>query len=193
MLLPVLSCCQPYPDKHNRRLDASTLPFLYLQHTLAFPDGCIVYSMKTTNQSFKRLIILSALLLLSGITVVSACELSFKLHGSDGSSQSIRPGSTVPVKLGSSYTLDIEFVEDHRNCHVPPEDTIFLLNDEKWKAAKTDQSLQLTSDVAWVMQSRTLNTAGISFTAKQSGTQVLNIIRECVKGGIDEIFNFKVQ
>lgn len=122
-----------------------------------------------------------------------ACEMAFRLTGPDGKEMRILPGSTVALQKGADYTLAVEFIEDHRNCVIPPEETLFMLDGEKWRANKTTQALVLRSAISWTQNSKTLNTAVIPFTAGESGTAVLNISRVCPKAGYDESFTFAVK
>ena len=121
-----------------------------------------------------------------------ACEMVFHLTGPDASDVRVLPGSTIPLQLGAEYSLQVEFTEDHRNCSVPPEDTLFLLDGSKWKTSKTTLDLVLLQDIKWEELSRTLNSCTISFIADKSGPSVLQIIRDCKKGGYDESFTFTV-
>ncbi len=134
---------------------------------------------------------LSAFFLL-GASGAAACELSFKLIDETGVSRRILPGATVALDKFATYTLRIEFVEDHRNCLYEPEDTLFLLDDAKWRPQKDEQGLVLSAPIVWKVKTRTLNTSDIVFSAAASGTYDLRIIRECSKGGYDESIIFSV-
>ena len=121
-----------------------------------------------------------------------ACEMAFRITGPDGAEMRILPGSTIALRKGAEYTLRVEFTEDHRNCAIPPDETVFMLDGGKWRVNKTAQALVLRSAIAWTAVSRTQNTAVITFTAGAGGTTVLNVSRDCPKAGYDESFTFVV-
>jgi len=123
----------------------------------------------------------------------SACEMAFKLVDGTGSSRKILPGSTIALDAGKSYTIKVEFTEDHRNCLLEPEDTLFLLDGAKWRVNKEDQGLVLTKAVTWFESGKSLNLTDLVFKAATPGKYGLTILRECAKGGYDEVINFVVK
>jgi hypothetical protein len=142
-------------------------------------------------QKHKKTIILLMLLTLPAFGLF-ACEMVFYLSGPEVSNQKVLPGSTLSLKQGELYSLKVEFTEDHRNCSIPAEDTLFLLDGSKWKPTKTSLNLLLLQETNWVENSKTLNTTVLEFKADKSGLAVLQILRDCKKGGYDEAFNFLV-
>jgi hypothetical protein len=140
-----------------------------------------------------RRLFLTAALALLALSLASACEMSFKLVDASGASRRVLPGATIPLKAGSSYVLSVEFVEDHRNCAVPPGDTRFLLDGAAWRPNAKDQGLALSKAIAWIEEGRTANRADISFTAGAAGSCELGILRDCPKGGYDESIVFVVR
>jgi hypothetical protein len=142
-------------------------------------------------QKHKKTIVLFLLLILPAFGLF-ACEMVFYLSGPEFSNQKVLPGSTLSLEQGETYSMKIEFTEDHRNCTVPAEDTLFLLDGSKWKTSKTTLNLLLQQEINWVENSRTLNTTILEFKADKSGLAVLQILRDCRKGGYDEAFNFLV-
>jgi hypothetical protein len=136
---------------------------------------------------------LAAILLAATVVAVPACEMVFKLADSGGTVRRILPGASIALNKGAAYTLQVDFTEDHRNCKVEPEETLFLLDDAKWKAGKAGQGLALKGPIEWTVNSRTFNTSEIGFTAHTAGSYNLRIIRECPKAGYDEAFIFVVR
>ncbi|AEV28053.1 hypothetical protein SpiGrapes_0189 [Sphaerochaeta pleomorpha str. Grapes] len=136
--------------------------------------------------------VLVLLLLSFAVSALFACEMVFHLSGPDSSNVRVLPGSTIALQQGAEYSLQVEFTEDHRNCTIPPEDTLFLLDGSKWKTSKTNLDLVLLQDIRWEEMSRYLNFCTLSFTADKKGQSVLQIIRDCRKGGYDESFTFLV-
>jgi hypothetical protein len=148
--------------------------------------------MRIATFDAKKIMVALALTL-AAFWSASACEMSFKLVDSSGSSRKLLPGSTIDLESGKSYALKVEFVEDHRNCLIPPEDTLFLLGDAKWRVGKEEQGLVLAKAIAWTESGRSLNLADLAFTAKKPGSYRLRLQRACAKGGYDEIFTFMVK
>lgn len=118
------------------------------------------------------------------------CEFSYTLTQADGSSQSLRPGTDIHLDQGETYTLIVSFTEDHGNCKLTPEDTDFLLDEEKWKASKDYLTLKLIDIIVWNDLDSRHHTTEISFCAAVTGKCELEIIRDCDKGGYDEILRF---
>ena len=123
-----------------------------------------------------------------------ACEFVYTLISEDGSTQSIRPGSDIDLDLNNTYTLKVVLVEDHRNCHLTPEDTDFLLEEEKWKITKDYLPLQLLSEISWSSRDKRHHKVEISFQAVMTGTSSLEVLRDCdKKEGYDEYLHFVVK
>jgi hypothetical protein len=122
-----------------------------------------------------------------------ACEMSYTLTDAAGGSRSIVPGSPVNLQKGETYSLFVSFTEDHGNCTVAPEETVFLLDEEKWKASKNHLPMQLLSDIEWKDTSSNSHEAELKFKAVQTGRWDLEVLRECDrKGGYDEYLIFSV-
>lgn len=145
------------------------------------------------NNAMVRRILIAALILTLGAAAAFACEMSFTLEGQSFTSMSILPGSTVKLSEGQSYKITVEFNEDHRNCKVPADETLFLLNGEKWRVNKETHALLLKSAIEWDAVTNTKNVIVLEFTASVKGEQVIQIARECSKGGYDEEITFVVE
>ncbi len=122
-----------------------------------------------------------------------ACVLELKLVGPDGKESIVRPGSAVTLARGAAYTLVVRYVEDHGNCKIAPEKTAFILGDEKWRPAKEGQALALKANPSWVDDGRSAHVARLEFIAALQGPVTLEIVRDCPKGGIDELVRFDVR
>jgi hypothetical protein len=117
-----------------------------------------------------------------------ACDITYTLDG-----QPMIPGALTTLAAGSTHTLRVTFTEDHGRCTVPAADTIFLLNDEKWKPGKSHLPLTITETIAWeTVDSRTHETV-VNFTAGTPGDAALQVVRECPRGGYDETLRFTVR
>ncbi len=139
----------------------------------------------------KRYLLVTALLLSLALPLF-ACEMEFRLSGPAMADMRILPGSTIALEKGSSYTLQVVFTEDHRNCKIPPEDTLFMLDKQKWRVDKTEQALVLHRAIVWQTSAKRTNETTLLFVASEQGQRVLNIIRTCTKGGYDEEIIFSV-
>ncbi len=122
-----------------------------------------------------------------------ACEMHFSLISPDGEEDQVYPGRETVLHHDVTYALRIEFVEDHRNCVMPPEDTVYLLDEEKWNTEKDHLSLQLVSAGQWEETSARGWVQELQFTAAQKGSASLEVLRDCPKGGYDEYLFFSVQ
>jgi hypothetical protein len=139
----------------------------------------------------KRFFLIGFLLLSLSLSLF-ACEMEFRLSGSAMTDMRVLAGSTIALEKGGSYTLQVIFNEDHRNCKIPPEDTLFMLDKQKWRVDKSEQGVVLQSPIVWRTTTKTTNETTLSFVASQEGQKVLNIIRICSKGGYDEEIIFSV-
>jgi len=135
---------------------------------------------------------LIGILMLSLFLPLWACEMEFRISGPAMSDMRILPGSTIALEKGEPYSLRVIFSEDHRNCKVPPEDTLFMLDKQKWRVDKTEQGVVLQDPITWMTTSKNTNVTTISFVASLEGQRVLNICRICSKGGYDENIIFSV-
>ena len=120
-----------------------------------------------------------------------ACEFTYMLKGPDGSESRITPASKVTLEEGAQYTLSVSYREDHKHCIVAPQDTMFLVEDERWKSGKDYLPLQLVSAGSWVSDGRS-HTTSLTFTAAKPGDCALEIVRECTRGGYTAALKFMV-
>jgi len=126
-------------------------------------------------------------------TAALACEMNFTIFSSDGETVGVRPGKSVTLETEQTYTMAVEFVQDHRQCIVPAGDTVFLLEEEKWKTGKDYLPLLLLSQSGWREVAPGIWEQEIVFSAQESGTAALEVIRDCPKGGYDETLLFKIK
>ena len=130
-------------------------------------------------------------MILGGVRLF-ACEFTYTLTDPSGKQSRIIPGSTVPLIAGTTYTLTVVYKEDHNNCKVPAEDTLFLVEEERWRENKDYLALRLISSTGWSVTARRPHSAGVTFTAGKTGLWVMEIIRECDRGGYKEKLLFSV-
>jgi len=142
------------------------------------------------------ILVVTALALVVGVSLAMACEFQFELMSPDGSVQRIMPNREVDLELGKSYTLEVRFTPDHRRCDIPPEATLYLLQDEKWKSTKDYLPLGLLSMGEWTVSQEEREGSWeqeLRFSALKEGDWALEIVRECPKGGYDEFLQFQVR
>jgi len=138
----------------------------------------------------KKMLIFALMLLISAAGVF-ACEFTFTLTTPDGNTNRLTPADSVSLEEGRQYVLSVSYVEDHKKCAVPPEDTLFLLEDERWKTGKDYLPLALMSSGGWINDGRS-HSISFTFTASRQGSFPLAIIRECARGGYSASLNFAV-
>lgn len=129
--------------------------------------------------------------MLAAAAPLAACEFTYTISGPGLSAVRVIPGVPVALSSGAQYTLSVAYREDHRNCLVPPEDTVFLVEEERWKAGKDYLPLQLLEAQPWSDSGRSLATT-LSFRAGEPGTWPVQVIRECSRGGYDQTLLFTV-
>lgn len=123
---------------------------------------------------------------------LAACEFTYTITGPGLSAARVVPGVPVSLVRDAQYTLTVSYREDHRNCIVPPEDTLFLLEEERWKTGKDYLPLQLLATEPWVDAARSHSTT-LTFAASDPGTWSLDVLRECSRGGYDQTLLFSVK
>lgn len=126
----------------------------------------------------KRLVLIGVFLLVA-LAAVWACEFSYTLTDSTGKSSTVVPGKPVYLEPDASYSLAIDFYEDHRNCPVPPSATLFMLDGARWNPARDTQPLLLSAAIIWKEATSRMNEATATFTTGQPGSYTLEILREC--------------
>ena len=137
-----------------------------------------------------RFLILTALFMLAA-AALSACEFIYILTTPDGKETRIIPGNEYTIMEGGQYILSMSYKEDHRNCEVLPEDTLFLVEDEKWRTGKDYLALELLSAAEWESDKKS-HSASMTFTAAKTGVWDIQVIRECSRGGYKESLIFRV-
>lgn len=140
----------------------------------------------------KKILFIAAVFFISGAALF-ACDMSFTLTDGSGESVSIYPDKSINLEKAEKYTLTVTFKENHARCRIPAEDTVFLLDDEKWIFGKGELPFIITENFTWDSVSKREYEAVIPFEVNGSGEVYLEVIRECDrKEGYDEYLVFKV-
>lgn len=132
-----------------------------------------------------RRLVLTVALMVGSVLAAHACIFTYTLVGADGSTR-ITPGSPAVVSAGETYRIDITMREDHGNCSLEPEDTMFLLDEARWRVNRETQPLVLLSEIVWEKVGATRYTSTIVFRVAESGEFDIDVIRECTRGGYHE-------
>lgn len=140
--------------------------------------------MTTIDRRTKGLwvIALIALMCLAVATPAVACIFTYTLVGED-SSTGLTADTPTPVRVDETYRIDIAMREDHGNCRIEPEDTLFLLDEARWRLNRETQPMVLLSEILWQPVGATRYTTSIEFRVAQPGLWTIDVIRECSRGG----------
>ena len=122
---------------------------------------------------------------------LSACEFTYTISGPGLSAVRVIPGVAVTLSRGAEYTLSVSYREDHGNCVVPAANTLFLVEEERWKAGKDYLPLELLAAQPWTDAGRSHSTT-ITFRASDAGTWPVQVIRECTRTGYNQKLLFRV-
>jgi len=122
---------------------------------------------------------------------LAACEFTYTISGPGLSAVRVIPGVPVTLSTGTEYTLTVSYREDHGNCVVPAADTLFLVEEERWKTGKDYLPLELLSAQPWTDAGRSHSTT-LTFRAADPGTWPVQVVRECSRTGYDQRLLFKV-
>ncbi len=133
------------------------------------------------------------LLLLVAGAPAAACEFVYTLIGPDGEERSIETSNTTTLREGAAYTLRMAYREDHRNCNIGPEDTLYLLDGARWRLERETQPLVLTTEPAWNQPSSRSHVGELQFTAATAGEWSLELIRTCHRDGYAGTLRFVVE
>ncbi len=131
----------------------------------------------------KRIILTAAFMVILSLTALFACEFDYTIVDQAGKSIQVTPSQAITLKQGETYTFQMTFYEDHRNCIIPPSDTLFMLDGARWRPLRESQGLVLGSAMQWKENSSRLNTGLTTFTAVLPGTYSLEVMRICDRGG----------
>ena len=114
-----------------------------------------------------------------------ACIFTYVLIGPDESNE-IRSGATATVRAGEVYRIEIAMRENHNNCDLEADDTMFLLEEGRWRVGRETQPLVLRSEIEWERTGSRSYTTAIEFLAAEIGTWTIDVVRECHRGGCHE-------
>ncbi len=141
----------------------------------------------------EKRIVTFLVLLLAGSIATFACNYTYTVIDAAGNAQRISEGETAILQQGGEYTLQMVYVENHRNCTVSPDQTLYLLDGSRWRVARDTQPLILTSPPDWEEPRSRTHSGEFPFVANVSGTWTLEVVRVCDRGGYTGEIHFEVQ
>jgi len=122
----------------------------------------------------------------------AACEFTYRITNSLGSSREVSPDELIPLTAGEIYELELSYWEDHRSCPLGPEGTVLLLEGGRWITQRQTQPLVLQAPVSWPESSSRTKTGYASFIPQQQGTWTVEILRICSREGYSGSLHFHV-
>ncbi len=152
------------------------------------------------NRTTRRVGCGVALLLFSAFAA-HACIFTYTLVGPGGETE--LAGSAVPpalpsaatpvVQVGKVYRIEITMRENHANCRIDPQDTLFLLEEGRWRVLRETQPLVLLAEIEWEQVANRRYTTAIDFRPAEPGLWRIDVIRECDRGGYHEVLLIEAQ
>lgn len=97
------------------------------------------------------------------------------------------------LQAGAQYTLEMVYVENHRNCTVSPDETLYLLDGSRWRVARDTQPLVLAALPEWTAPARRTHAGTFPFAAQTPGVWALEVVRVCDRGGYHGTLIFEVR
>ena len=130
-----------------------------------------------------RHVLIVLVLALGGVVPALACNYTYTVIDGAGRETIVSEGSSATLRLGETYTLRMEYHENHRNCNVSPEETLYLLDGSRWRLERETQPLYLLSWPQWEQPASRTHRGEFVFTAAQAGTWLVEVVRVCDRGG----------
>ncbi len=139
-----------------------------------------------------RRVVCTLALLLGSALAASACIFTYTLAGAGDETQIALSGAAPVVRVGERYRIEITMRENHANCRIDPEDTLFLLEEARWRVLRETQPLVLLAEIEWEQIATRRYTTAIEFRAAETGLYRIDVIRECDRGGYHEVLLIEV-
>lgn len=123
----------------------------------------------------------------------AACNYTYTLIDPAGRHTVVTEGGSASLVRGESYVLRMEYHENHRNCSVSPEETLYLVDGARWRLERETQPLVLTAMPRWEQPASRTHRGEFAFTAAREGAWLLEVVRICDRGGYHGEILFEVQ
>ena len=138
-------------------------------------------------------ILLITVMLLATTIPVLACNYTYTVIDSVGRETPVTEGNSAILIRGETYTLRMEYHENHRNCNVSPEETLYLVDGARWRLDRETQPLILRAMPDWEQPASRTHRGEFTFTASQEGSWQVEVVRVCDRGGYHGEFVLEVQ
>lgn len=112
-----------------------------------------------------------------------ACNYTYTFIDQAGNATVVAEGERATLTAGERYTLTMEYHENHRNCSVSPQETLYLVDGSRWREGRETQPLVLVSMPQWEQPARRTHRGDFQFIAARAGVWSLEIVRVCDRGG----------
>ena len=123
----------------------------------------------------------------------AACNYTYTVIDAEGREVRISEGERATLTQGESYILRMEYHENHRNCRVSPEETLYLLDGARWRLDRETQPLLLTGMPEWIQPAPRTHRGEFAFTASAAGDWLFEVVRVCDRGGYHGRFFLEVE
>ncbi|SIQ19468.1 hypothetical protein SAMN05920897_10532 [Alkalispirochaeta americana] len=127
--------------------------------------------------------ILAGAVFFASLNSAFGCDYLYTIMDQAGTERVLREGETALLRANETYTLRMEYRENHRNCSVTPEQTLYLLEGARWRVARESQPLVLVAPPQWEQPASRSHRGDFTFLASQDGYWTLEVIRSCDRGG----------
>lgn len=131
-------------------------------------------------------------LILAAAASAAACNYIYTLIDSQGREVQVVEGGRVSLTQGEHYVLRMEYRENHRNCTVTPEETLYLLDGARWRLGRETQPLLLSEIADWTQPASRTHLGEFTFTASTAGNWLFEVVRTCDRGGYHGSFHLEV-
>ncbi|POQ98481.1 hypothetical protein AU468_12880 [Alkalispirochaeta sphaeroplastigenens] len=122
-----------------------------------------------------------------------ACDYLYTIIDQSGREISLEEGGTALLRQDETYTLRMEYRENHRNCTVTPEETLYLLDGARWRVNRESQPLVLLEAPRWEESGPRSHRGEFPLLASLVGTWALEVVRSCPRGGYHGVIHLEVQ
>jgi hypothetical protein len=140
----------------------------------------------------RRMGIILVLLLVSA-AAATACNYTYTVIDTEGREVQITEGERTTLTHGESYVLRMEYHENHRNCTVSPDETLYLVDGARWRLDRATQPLVLTGTPEWIQPTSRTHRGEFTFTAAAIGEWMFEVVRVCDRGGYHGAFFLEVR
>ncbi len=126
-------------------------------------------------------------------TPAMACNYTYTVIDPTGRETVVSEGNSLTLVQGETYVLRMEYWENHRNCTVTPEDTLYLVDGARWRPDRDTQPLILRETAEWEQTASRTHRGEFTFDAAREGAWSVEVVRVCDRGGYHGAFLLEVR